>query len=267
MARKDPKRPATGTEEWARKNVNLLSGCKHGCWYCYACAIAIRFGRRKPGTWTKEETSSNIVHKRWRKQAGRIMFPTAHDITRESLEACCTVLENMLHAGNEVLVVSKPDPVCIATLCDRLEPYREQVMFRFTIGSADQAVLNLWEPHAPSFHDRLAALKIAFERGYQTSVSCEPMLDDNVEAVVEAVTPHVTHSIWIGKANQLTSYLSLNGAPENVKVAGRALLALQTDDKLRALHSRLKSNPLVRWKDSIKSAVGIERPTAKGLDI
>lgn len=35
----------TGTREWAVATVNILDGCPHGCRYCYARAMAMRFHR------------------------------------------------------------------------------------------------------------------------------------------------------------------------------------------------------------------------------
>lgn len=36
----------SGTKEWADTNVNIYSGCKHDCKYCYSKRMAIRFGRK-----------------------------------------------------------------------------------------------------------------------------------------------------------------------------------------------------------------------------
>ena len=80
-------------------------------------------------------------------------------------------------ASNEVLVVSKPRVACVKRLCAELLPYRDQIVFRFSIGSTDSAVLSFWEPGAPGFEERLECLRIAHISEYVTSVSCEPMLD------------------------------------------------------------------------------------------
>ena len=64
---------------------------------------------------------------------------------------------------------------------------REQLLFRFTVGSAKDDVLSFWEPGAPTFAERMASLELAWAHGYQTSVSCEPMLDGHIEDVVHRV--------------------------------------------------------------------------------
>ena len=90
---------------------------------------------------------------------------------------------------------------------------KEQLLFRFTIGSALDEVLSFWEPGAPVFAERLAALELAWANGYQTSVSCEPMLDGHIDAVIHQVEPFVTDAIWLGKANRFPMHLSIyNGS-------------------------------------------------------
>ena len=46
-----------------------------------------------------------------------------------------------------------------------------------------------------------------------------------------------------------------------------AALAIYTDDFIWSLYRRYKDDPMVKWKDSIKQVVGLDRPTVKGLDI
>jgi DNA repair photolyase len=141
------------------------------------------------------------------------------------------------------------------------------MMFRFTIGSADSDVLGFWEPGAPDFAERLASLKHAHSQGYETSVSCEPMLDNEIDEVIDQVLPYVTESIWLGKANRLMVNLSLNGHkdPETLRRAAE-LLSWQSDDNIKVLFERYKGNSKVKWKESIKKVVGIALATEAGLD-
>ena len=257
-----------GVGEWASKSVNLQSGCKNSCRYCFAQSMAMRFGHKTPKTWGTPTIRHKAVNKGYRKTDGRIMFPTSHDITQDNLSECLIVLKKLLAAGNEVLIVSKPVLSCIKTLCKELEPYKSQIVFRFTIGSADNEILSYWEPNAPKFQERLASLKYAHAQGYQTSISSEPMLDLHINKVIEATRPFVTDSIWLGRVNNLRAAISLN-CPDDVEAQEKAdeLLAEQTDDYLRELYGKYKKDTLIKYKDSIKKAVGIERPTETGLDV
>jgi len=261
------KKEVSGTKEWAASNVNIQSGCPNNCIYCYAKSMAIRFKRETRESWEEITFRDKEIEKEYGKKEGTIMFPTTHDITKESLNEYKTVLRKLLVAGNQVLVVSKPDPECIKVLCEELGEYKDQILFRFTIGSADNDVLTFWEPGAPSFEDRLEALKLAHDHGYQTSISCEPMLDDHIEDVVDAVSPHITDAIWIGLPNRLKTILSVNCGKGVFDREADELLGLFTDDRIMELYELYKDNPLIKWKESIKKVVGIEVPTEAGLDI
>jgi DNA repair photolyase len=260
-------KPPTGTQEWAASNVNIQDGCEHDCRYCYAKTMAIRFKRATPASWKRPRLRQHDLGRGFTKRAGRIMFPTAHDITPCNLDACLVVLKRMLAAGNEVLIVSKPRVACVIRLCDELAACREQIVFRFSIGSTDDALLTFWEPGAPAFADRLASLKTAHLRDFQTSVSGEPMLDGNPAALIAAVRPYVSDSIWLGKINRLRNILPLNCPrdPEAIR-RGEALIATQSNAAIHALYRRHRHDPLIKWKDSIKAVVGLARPTAAGLD-
>jgi DNA repair photolyase len=80
-------------------------------------------------------------------------------------------------------------------------------------------VLGFWEPNAPDFHERFMALRHAYNKGFATSVSCEPMLDNNVHLVIDYVEPLVTDSIWLGKANQLIRRLKANGHTDETTIS------------------------------------------------
>ena len=141
-------------------------------------------------------------------------------------------------------------------------------MFRFTIGSADDTVLRAWEPGALNFAERLASLRYAFESGFKTSVSCEPMLDARIDTVIEKVRPYITDSIWLGRANRLRQTVAVN-CPRDSKARAMAdaLIATVSDEHVRGLYARYRDDTVIKWKDSLKRVLGIERPTAKGMDV
>ena len=261
-------RPPTGTQEWAASNVNIQDGCEHDCLYCYAKTMAIRFKRVTASSWKHPRLRQHDLDRCFIKRSGRIMFPTAHDITDQNIDACLTVLSRMLAAGNDLLIVSKPRLSCVKRLCKELAPYRSQIVSRFSIGSTNDTVLSYWEPGAPSFKERLASLKTAFLNDFPTSVSGEPMLDGNPDALIAAVRPYVTDSIWLGKINRLRNILPLNCPRDSEAVRrGEDLMATQTDTAIRTLYQRHRRDSLIKWKDSIKAVVGLQRPVSAGLDL
>jgi DNA repair photolyase len=216
----------------------------------------------KEEDWPEPKVRDKDVRKKHPKYDGQVMFPTTHDITPTVLEPCITVLENLLKPSNQVLIVSKPHLECIEAICERFQPYRKQILFRFTIGAFSDPILQIWEPCAPSYDERLSALMHAYNEGYATSVSCEPMLDSsNIVALFYHLVPFVTHSIWIGKMNRMEQ--RVKGVPEEEM---ERIRRGQTDERIKAIYRMLKDEPKVRWKESFKEVLGLEPQTEAGKD-
>jgi len=251
----------TGTREWAAETVNILRGCSHNCRYCYARAMALRRGQIKcVEEWAKPVLREKEVRKRRKKVDGTVMFPSTHDILPCFLERCLEVISRILLADNRLLIVSKPDVFCIEQIVEHFRNYRERILFRFTITSLGPGFIDYWEPGAPPFEDRFAALALAFHAGWSTSVSVEPMLQsDRIVELLQTVDACVTDTIWIGKMNQIDSRVVPGTDPAEIA----RIKAGQTDERIWEIYNQLKDHPKVRWKDSIKRVVGI--PLSKKL--
>ena len=254
---KKPRRK-TGTREWAEVNKNIALGCEHNCQYCYARANALRFKRLdKREDWDQMILNDRALSEKPKKVKGRIMFPTTHDITPKILTETICYLRGWLEAGNEILIVSKPHLQCITEICDYLREYKDQIVFRFTIGSMDGQVLKFWEPGAPSFIERFDALMYAYNQGYKTSVSCEPYLDNTIQRLVHKLLPYITDTIWIGKMNRISQRVSSKEWTEEEFEYLQRVLDVQTDEYVMKLYDVFKNNPKVMWKESIQKVLGI----------
>jgi DNA repair photolyase len=260
------KRNNHGTQEWSVKTVNCCTGCSHDCRYCYAKGMAIRFKQVTAGQWPLEQIRPKDVSKRHKKYDGQVMFPSSHDITPGNIDACMEVLGHLLEVGNRVLVVSKPHLDCIEKICDEFDQFKDQILFRFSIGACDDSVLAYWEPNAPIYNERKAALQYAYNADFRTSVSVEPMLDSaNIDILISELSPYVTHSIWIGTMNHLGRFDK--GTDMVLRQAANRIRQGQTDTIIRQIYERQKGNPLIRWKEKIKKVVGIPVSVKNGLDI
>jgi len=167
-----------GTKEFAKSNVNPMIHCSLNCRYCYAKLFALRFKRiESAGEWQNEVSNMNVIEQNFRERKGWIMFPSAHNINPSNFEYCIIVLKKLLKANNKVLIVIKPDVRVIIPLLQILQPYKSQIIFRFTITTNNQKRKAFWEPNAPSLDDSLNSLLMAFTKGYETSVNIEPFLE------------------------------------------------------------------------------------------
>ena len=245
----------SGTKEWADHNINCIKGCSNNCKYCYAKMIAKRFGRCTEETWGKIEICRDVINKTFRKYNGRVMFPSSHDIidTPEAKEACFTVIMKLLEAGNNLLITTKPRLSIIREIINRYHPFKSQLQFRFTITSLDNQLLSFWEPNAPPFEERLKSLKYAYKKGFKTSVSIEPFLDDNPITLVNILSPFITESIWLGPMN----YIPQNGIPNEDKQQYEEIRKKYEIDHLKEIFDDLTNYPKIRFKDSMTNRLDL----------
>jgi DNA repair photolyase len=204
--------------DYAKKSVNFVTGCEYDCKYCYAKGRAIRLKQVEEGQWVNMKVRQHDFKKKHKNYGEIVMFPSSHDITLTVLPEVVIVLGKLLKAGNKVLVVSKPRLECIERLCSEFDEFKENILFRFTIGARNSDVIKFWEPDAPSYDERKQALRYAFEKGFATSVSMEPILDmDDVLDVFFELEPFVSDTIWLGKMNHIRKNINFTG-PEAGKL-------------------------------------------------
>jgi DNA repair photolyase len=239
----------SGTREWADHNANCIKGCSNDCRYCYAKLMAKRFGRCREDTWKYMVVNNSAVERKYGKLKGRVMFPSSHDIIDkpEIQEACFIVIEKLVEAGNDVLITTKPRLSVTGDIIERFYPFKEQLQFRFTITSLDNQLLAFWEPNAPTYEERLASLKYAYEKTFKTSVSIEPFLDYAPQTLIQTLSPYVTESIWLGPMN----YIPQNGIDSADEQQYAGIRQNYEIDHLRDIHRDLKDYPLIRFKDSM----------------
>ncbi|MHC4501824.1 MAG: radical SAM family protein [Planctomycetota bacterium] len=253
------KKRLTGTREWAPNSDNCAVGCEHNCRYCYARYNAVhRFKRVRADHWPHPRIDLARTTKKRKRLKGAVMFPTQHDITPKTLQACMTVIELNLRAGNRMLIVSKPHLYCIHRIMWNFHQWRDMILFRFTIGTTKDEILRFWEPGAPCYDERRACLELAWEKEWQTSVSAEPLLLPTVEharALVADLEGVVSQSIWIGTLNKASQRIVHDTG--DVAMRLQPILDGQTKDNMRAIYEALKDHPLVRWKDSYKKLLGL----------
>ncbi len=259
----------TGTRQWSNKSINFQTGCEHNCLVCYAKDMSIKYKQTTKNNWEEPVIRLKDVNKKISKwNESLVMFPSSHDITPNNIDEAMIILKKILEADNEVLMVSKPHYECIKRICDEFTDYTNKILFRFTIGSYNNDVLKFWEPKAPSLNERVKSLKYAFENGYETSVSCEPMMDNRVYKVIDAVRPFVTETIWLGKVNQMWSRLKRNTDMNDELLEKATLLEQwQSDENILMLYKKYKDDPMIKWKDSIQKVVAKSKKVNKKLKL
>jgi len=232
-----------GTKDWTNKTVNFVSGCENDCRYCYAKGMAIQFKQVKEGEWCNMRVRQHDVEKRHKNYGGIVMFPSSHDLTPTVINEAIIVLKNLIKAGNQVLVVSKPRTECIEKICSEFQEYKKNILFRFTIGARNNDILSFWEPGAPTFEERREALRYAHEKGFATSVSMEPILDMNdVLDLFFELEPFVSDTLWLGKMNHIKKNIKFDD--QEVKRIEQG----QSQENCDLVYELLKDEPKAKFK-------------------
>ncbi len=241
-----------GTKEWAEATLNLFNGkCPNGCIYCFASADIKRFNKN-PEFCIKQKMLNHNFRK---KREYLTMYPSAHDINPENIKEHIYFLKNFLATESKILIVSKPNLSSIESLCTELKPFREQITFRFTIGSSKNEVLKFYEPNAPDYLERIKSLKNAYFEGFKTSLSIEPMLDTYPDAIIHNANKFVTGDIWVGKLNNPLARLRLNSHLDKLDRVKTLANWQSKDENILRIVDRLGDIPNVKWKESIKKVI------------
>jgi DNA repair photolyase len=267
-------RKSIKNNEWtkSKNNFNISTGCSNDCLYCYGRYMPYARKLAKDAeakgeewNWKEPTIRQKDVQAKHSLRDGRVGFPTSHDITPDNLQDSLKVLKKILEAGNDVLVISKPRLDCIKAVCQAFPTYKEKILFRFTISGKSEEVLSFWEPNAPSYDERWEALKYAFDKGFQTSVSIEPMLEyARAQEMVQDFMPYVTDAIWFGKMNHIPAFKDPDG---HLKEELAKVEAGHTEENIKALYEIYKDNPKIKWKLAFKDVLGIPLPPAPGMDV
>jgi len=246
-----------GTKEWKPNNENCIEGCENDCLYCYAALWAERYGRVPREDWHIMKPNKRSQHP-VRLLKGGVMFPTTHDLHFRNRGMWMPFLIDLLAAGNDVLIVTKPEPEAIKFICDTFHSKDDQIEFRFTIGTDNDETRKFWEPGAPSIGERIQALRYAYEEGYKTSISIEPLLTMDPGNLIYLVSPWLQYesTIWIGIMN----HMNLDRPQDQLtELYFRKQLAINSRENMQRIYDKYKGNTQIRWKDSVQKLLGVSQ--------
>lgn len=236
---------------------NIIVGCAHNCVYCYARATALENNViNSAEDWTRERVVTEKLNEAQSLSPGVLYrFPTHHDITPALLQPSLFYIDKLLRAGNAVEVCSKPHLECIRAICETFQAFTDKLSFCFTIGSTNAATCAWLEPGATTPEERIEALKLASRSGFKTSVSIEPMLEDEVgtSEVIRRVYPYVTEEISIGRMWSLGKRISLLGRDREEVL--RYFQFVNADKTIKAVYERFNGDSKIVWEKTVTDLV------------
>jgi len=193
-----PKGPAS---DYAKLAVNLFSGCRVGCRYCYAPRV-LHTSREsfRDHTSPRRDCLVNLEADLIRLHESGVPFPLFFSF------ACDPYQDRKLMAQALLLCKAYKRPWTILTKLtiparEHFPQYDLNDSFGTTLTLLDPDRLAYWEPAAERPEDRIESLRIAHDYGIRTWVSLEPVLDpDETLAIISIAHRYVSHW-WLGKLN------------------------------------------------------------------
>ena len=195
--------PRTRAREYCYLAVNIYDSCPHGCIYCYARAMAKRFGRPwgnevNPRPGIVEAVQKQLVGMRG--QDKKIMLCFTCDPYPIGCDTSATreVIRAIKESGNHVQILTKGDETAQRDF-DLLD---HNDSFGVTWSGGDNC-----EPFAADHSLRIFNLSAAKLHGITTWLSCEPVIDPT--EIFRAVKHYAFVDIFrIGKLNNRRSNIN-----------------------------------------------------------
>ncbi len=180
--------------------LNHALGCAHGCLYpCYAFALARRYGRvANLAEWKRPKVVGNALELLDRELARFRRLP-------ESVHLCLSTDPFMVgfpeiqRLSLEIIARINARGVAVSVLTKGLlptglgaEPYLPANCYGISLVSLEENFRRRWEPGAAPYAERIAALRVLHDRGYQTYAHLEPyptpnIRDQDLGEILEAV--------------------------------------------------------------------------------
>lgn len=214
--------------------VNPYQGCVFACEFCSAIKMNFFTGRTKKkwdktgwGDWLDYKTNLiELLHTEKEKvKRSKIYFGNATDIympIERKLELVPPILEFFIeNPPLELEIQTRGTSRDVARDIPLLQKLAEKtnVLVSYSIHTDRDDVKKIFEPKAPSLIERTRGLRLYFDAGIETRLSCMPILPLNPESFAECLAPYITKRVWIASMNhkQLTQDLFRKYFPDWLK--------------------------------------------------
>ena len=211
--------------------INPYQGCVFACEFCSAIKMNFFTGRTTEkwdktgwGAWVDYKTNlvELLYKERDKVKKSKIYFGNATDIympIERKLKLVPPILEFFLdNPPLELEVQTRGTSRDVARDIPLLQELAKKtsVLVSYSIHTDRDDVKKIFEPKAPSLIERTRGLKLYFDAGIETRLSCMPILPLNPEIFAEKLAPFITKRVWIASMNhkQLTQDLFKENFPE-----------------------------------------------------
>lgn len=205
-------RQALTTNGLGKLAINPYQGCAFACEFCSAIKMQYFTGRttekwdkRGWGRWIDYKTNLiNLLNAEKSKlRRGKVYFGNATDLYQpieRHLKLVPPILEFFIeHPPVEVEIQTRAAARDVARDIPLLQELgkKTSVLVSYSIHTDREDVRRIFEPKAPSLEQRELGLRLYFDAGIKTRLSCMPLLPMNPENFAARFAGLVTNHVWI----------------------------------------------------------------------
>jgi DNA repair photolyase len=236
-------KPKGSAKEYADLALNLYKGCYHGCKYCYVPGVC-KMTRENFSTCV--EPKKNIIErlsKDLRLIVEKKEFKRQHILMSFTCDPYQPLDRELELTRKAIIILNASNfPIKILTKADKL-PQRDfdilsqhkENQFGITLSMTDNNIQKEWEPNAGTPKQRVNNLKKAKEKGINTWLSLEPIIDIDQALKVIDLTYEFTDFYGVGKLNYNKHQREINWKAAKEKIIEK----LEKRDKKYLIHKSL----------------------------
>lgn len=170
-------KPKGKAREYCELALNLYTGCRHGCVYCYV-PLLLRVSRYEFMNVLPRWKALEQLEKEAYKYKGRTVFLcfSCDPYQLETNPITTEALKILLASGVNVEILTKAGLRSWQDI-ELLKQYKEQVNYGATLTFIDEVKSKQYEPYAALPEERMDVLYAFKFAGFKTWVSLEPIID------------------------------------------------------------------------------------------
>lgn len=206
--------PSGAAREYSPLALNYITGCDHGCAYCYVPKMMKRFraGYVHSDVYIKEETklmkeltASFRKHRNSQKQVFLSFLTDPYSHFNNETKLTRRVLEMLLEYQIPVSILSKGGFNILKDL-DVIKEFGENIQVGGSLTFINREDSTKWERNSSDPQERFETLRILHNEGVRTWASMEPVIYPEQSLEIMEITKDYVDAYKIGKLNHFPKH-------------------------------------------------------------
>jgi DNA repair photolyase len=206
--------PQGAAREYSPLAMNYITGCDHGCVYCYVPKLMKRFRKdyvhsdvyiKEEKLLIKEVEASARKHRNSKKQVFLSFLTDPYSHFNKNTKLTRKVLEILLEHQIPVSILSKGGFNILEDL-DIIKSFGNNIQVGGSLTFTDEKLAKKWEKNSSTPKERFETLQILHNEGVKTWASMEPVIYPEQSLEIMGITYKYVDGFKIGKLNHFPNH-------------------------------------------------------------